>query len=114
MKEGDLIELSFNGGTFSSEFLNPQYFGLHTVISTFNNPVSSFVITSLDYDVASITIDSGTISFIKKDPFFNYLPVDLFDLGSDKKVKRAIQINPENYVLDLNQYNLENVVIYKK
>jgi hypothetical protein len=109
LKEGDLIELSFNGGTFSSEFLNPQYFGLHTVISTFNNPVSSFVITSLDYDVASITIDSGTISFIKKDPFFNYLPVDLFDLGSDKKVKRAIQINPENYVLDLNQYNLENV-----
>jgi hypothetical protein len=63
----------------------------------------------LSYDVTPLTIDSGTISFVKKDPFFNYIPVDLFDLGTDKKVKRAIQINPENYVLSLNQYNLENV-----
>jgi hypothetical protein len=109
LKVGDFIELSFNGGSFSSQVINPQYFGRHTVIQVFNNPSSSFIVTSLDYATPPLSIDTGTISFVKKDPFLNYIPVDLFDLGSDKKIKTAIQIDPENYILKLNQYNLENV-----
>ena len=110
IKVGDLIDISFYGGTNSSQTLNPDYFGLHTVIQSVSSPVYSYVVTSVDYNLPSaLGQDLGTISFIKKDPFFNYLPVDLFDLGSDKKVSRAIEVKPENYILDLNTYNLENM-----
>ena len=110
LKVGDLIDISFYGGTFSSEILNPTYHGLHTVISSISTPVVNYIVTSVDFNVPSqVTIDIGTISFIKKDPFFNYIPVDLFNLGSDKKVSKAIEVRPENYVLNLDKYNLENL-----
>lgn len=111
---GDLVDLTFYAGTGSSQQLNPHYFGLHTIIDSVSSQSYSFVITSVDYGQSSfVAQDLGTISFVKKDPFFNYIPVDLFDLGSDKKVSRAIEVEPDNYILRLDTYNLENLDLNK-
>ena len=107
---GDLVKLEFTGGQGSSETENPGYFGLHTVIESFSIPGFSYIIVQVDFNIDFLTpSDPGTVTFIKKDPFFNYVPIDLFDLGSDKKVSRAIEIKPENYVLSLDKYSLVNV-----
>lgn len=110
LKVGDLVYLDFTGGTASSQQLNPQYFGLHSIIESVSSVGFSFITVQVDYGTPfSTSSDPGTVTLVKKDPFFNYIPVDLFDLGSDKRVSRAIEVRPENYVLELNKYNLENV-----
>lgn len=54
--------------------------------------------------------DPISIYFIKQDPFLNYQPVDIFDIGvGDKKVKQSIEILPENYDLINNKYQLINL-----
>lgn len=113
---GDLINISFYGGTGSSQTENAQYFGLQTVIESVVNPIFSYVVTSLDYDFVTPNIlaqDLGTASYIQKDAFFGYMPIDLFDLGTDKKVSRAIEIKPEYYVLDNDTYDLVGVDLEK-
>ena len=107
--EGDLIYVEFNGGTNSSQTLNPQYFGLQTVIYALSSPGNSFVVTSNDFGVNSLIQDFGKISFLKKDAFFNYQPIDIIDYGIDKKVTRSVEILPENYDLDGSKYNLINL-----
>jgi hypothetical protein len=114
LKVGDLVDLSFYGGTNSSQTLNPQYFGLHTIIDSVSSFGFSYVVTSLDYGIPCVVaLDLGTISFVKKDPFLNFIPVDLFDLGSDKKLSRAIEVNPENYVFVSEKYNLVDLDLNK-
>jgi len=55
-------------------------------------------------------LDPLNIYFVKKDPFLNFQPCDLFDLGvGDKLVKQSIQILPENYDLENRQYFLQNI-----
>jgi hypothetical protein len=54
--------------------------------------------------------DPISIYFIKQDPFLNYQPVDIFDIGvGDKKVKQSIEILPENYDIIDNKYKLINL-----
>ena len=110
LKVGDLVKLEFTGGTGSSQELNPQYLGLHSILESVSSGGYSYITMQIDYGLPfGTSLDPGTVTFIKKDPFFNYIPIDLFDLGSDKKVNRAIEVKPENYVLSLNKYNLENI-----
>ena len=107
LKVGDLIHIEFNGGSGSSQFVNPQYFGLHTVLVSGSGVGYGYVITSLDWGLNSASIrDTGVVTFFKRDPFLNYQPVDLIKLGSDDKVKRAIEIRPENIQLKLSSHNL--------
>lgn len=114
LKVGDWVSLSFTGGTASSEVLNPNYFGIQTVIDVSIAP-NQFV-TSKDFGVSILGVDSGKVKFTKKDPFLNYQPIDLFNLGIDKNVTRSIIIEPENYTygpsyslidLDFNKYRFQ-------
>jgi hypothetical protein len=110
LKVGDLIRIEFDGGTGSSQFLNQQYFGLHTVLSQISAPGFGYIITSLDYgSFTNVIQDSGVITILRRDPFFNYIPVDLIELGVDERVKRAIEIRPENIQLTLSTWNLIDV-----
>jgi len=103
---GDGVVLDFIGGTGSSQELNPQYSGYH-VITKINN--TDFV-TDINYGVApTVGLDSGYVRYTKQDPFLNYQPVDLIDLGIDGKGKIAIELSVDNVKLSEGIYSLVDV-----
>ncbi len=89
----------------SSYYLNPQYNGYLTVKSVIDK--FTFVVDIL---AGVFTVgDIGTVEHFKKDPFFNYQPVDIIDVGIDKKTKRSVAILPENVILTGFTYELINL-----
>jgi len=103
---GDGVVLEFSGGTNSSQFINQQYFGYRvaTPIDLYN------FIVDLPYgDIPFIGNDIGIVKYIRTDPYFNYQPVDLIDVGVDKKNKIAIELLPNNVELINGRYRLLNI-----
>lgn len=106
LKDVDGVVLEFNGGTGSSQELNQQYFGYHTV--TVVNEYSFYV--DIPYGtVPLVGNDTGFVKYIRKDSFLNFQPVDLIDIGVDKKGKIAIELLPDNVKLDGDTYSLINI-----
>jgi len=104
--DGDGVVLDFTGGVGSSQELNPQYAGYH-VITKINE---YDFLTDIDYGQApTVGIDSGYVRYIKKDPFLNYQPVDLIDLGVDGKGKMSLELSIENLTLTSGDYRLINI-----
>jgi hypothetical protein len=107
LDDQDGVVLEFNGGTGSSSELNNSYFGYNpvTVVNEF-----SFFIRGLSYGVPVLVgNDSGFVKYIKRDPFFNYTPIDLIELGSDRISKISIELNQENTRLEKDEFNLVNI-----
>jgi hypothetical protein len=99
--KGDLIKVEFGESNNVIRFS-----GYQTVIGTDRD----YIFTSKDYNTSVDPIfTSATISFIRRDPFFNYEPIDLFKAGLDLKVSRSIEILPENTIQSLGTYSLVNV-----
>lgn len=46
----------------------------------------------------SIITNLGEITQFIFDPYLNYAPIDLFELGNDDKLKQSIEIKPNNWV----------------
>ena len=106
LKTGDGVVLEFNGGTGSSQELNQQYFGYHNVI--FVNQFNFYI--DIPYGTTPLVgNDTGFVNFTKKDPFLNYTPVDIIDVGVDKKGKRSIELSVDNLQLKDDVYSLINV-----
>jgi hypothetical protein len=104
LKTGDAVVLEFNGGTQSSQFLNQQYFGYHNVTVVTNN---SFYI---DVPLGTVVShDSGFVKYVKRDPFLNYQPVDIIDVGIDKRGKNAVELSVDNLKLSGEVHSLINV-----
>lgn len=84
IKVGDSILLNLIGG-------NPLYIGYHLV--------ESFTINTITVTVSYIDsiFTSGVVTYVQNDPFFNYQPSNIIDIGVDKRVKRSVKINPENF-----------------
>ncbi len=104
--DGDGVVLEFTGGTGSSQQLNQQYFGYH-VVTVVNN--YDFVLDVAYGAIPTVGNDIGIVKHIKKDPFLNYSPVDIIDIGVDKKGKRSIILGPENVQLTGSTYKLVDV-----
>jgi hypothetical protein len=104
LKTGDAVVLEFNGGTQSSQFLNQQYFGYHNVTVVTNN--SFYIDVPLGTVVAH---DSGFVKYVKSDPFLNYQPVDIIDVGIDKRGKNAVELSIDNLKLSGDIHSLINV-----
>ena len=103
---GEGVVLEFTGGVGSSQELNSQYSGYHvvTVINEYD------FVTDIDYgQVPTVGIDSGFVKYTKQDPFLNYEPVDLIDLGVDGKGKIALELSIENLKLENSVYSLIEV-----
>jgi subtilisin-like proprotein convertase family protein len=105
--DGQCIVLEFNGGQFSSQYLNQQYFGYQTVNKVYNE-YEFLVNVNYGQDVY-IGNDSGFIKYYKKDPFFNYQPVDIMDVSLNKEIKQAILLKPENTKISGTNWSLINV-----
>jgi hypothetical protein len=98
--------LEFNGGTGSSQEINQQYFGYQivTVVNDYN-----FYVDIPYGNIPLVGNDVGVVKFTKQDPFFNYQPVDLIDLGVDGRGKIAIELSIENSRLVGKTYSLVDV-----
>ena len=104
LKTGDSVTLEFNGGTFSSQFLNQQYFGYQNV--TVVNSLNFYI----DLPFGANTVgDTGFVKYIKRDPFLNYQPIDIIDIGVDKRGKNAVELSIDNLQLSGDVYSLVNV-----
>ena len=57
----------------------------------------------------SVVPGSGTLTVLRKDPFLNYEPVDIMDVGVDKEPKIAVIVTPDNIVLEDSKYYLQNI-----
>lgn len=107
--DGDGVVLSFTGGTYSSQYMNPDYNGFQSVKVL--NTIQFY--TSRKFGVNSLTNDIGKVSYIHKDAFLNYIPTDIMDLGSDKKDKISIEIKPSNVLITESVYSLLNINLEK-
>ncbi len=106
LKTGEGAVFEFNGGTFSSENLNRQYFGYHPVIVV--NEYNLYL--NIPYGTPpTVGNDTGFITYVKRDPFFNYTPVDLIDVGYDKVGKISIELSIDNLVNIQDVFRLVNV-----
>lgn len=104
---GQGVVLEFNGGDYSSQYLNQQYFGYQTVKQVYDE--YEFTVNVQYGQDVYIGNDSGFIKYYKKDPFFNFEPVDIMDVSLSKEVKQAILLNPENTKISGNNWSLVNV-----
>lgn len=102
---GDLVYVELTGATGSSKTVNPQYQGFQTIVGI----TGSLVTTSHPFGMTPSMQDFGSITFLKKDAFLNYQPIDLFNVGQEKKPTRSVEILPENVEFVNNKFNLINI-----
>lgn len=106
LKTGDGVVLEFTGGTNSSQDFNPQYFGYHPVIVV--NQYNFYV--DIPYGKqALVGSDKGFVKYVKRDPFLYYQPVDLIEVGVDKRGRQSIELFVENTKLIGNKFSLTDV-----
>lgn len=106
LSTGDSVVLTFNGGVGSSEDINNQYFGYRVV--TYIDDYSFYVDIPYGTNVL-VGNDSGTAVYVKRDPFLNYQPVDIIDVGVDKRGKIAVELDQDNTKLTGDIYSLIDV-----
>lgn len=105
--DGDGIVLEFNGGTYSSQYLNRQYSGYRLVKQVINE--YDFLV-EVPYGVnVFVGNDSGRVKYLKKDPFLNYQATDLIEVNSDKRPQIGIKLDPENTMVSGPTFSLVNV-----
>jgi uncharacterized protein (TIGR02145 family) len=106
LKDYDGVVLEFNGGTGSSQEINQNYFGYQTikVVNEYN-----FYLEFPYGNIPSTGLDSGFVKYVKVDPFLNFEPVDLIDIGVDKKGKQSIELSVDNLVLSGSKYSLRDI-----
>ena len=104
---GDGLVLEFNGGKFSSQYLNQQYFGYRFVKQVINE--YDFIVEIPYGNPVYVGNDTGFVKYLRKDPFFNYQPVDLIEIGLEKKGNVSIKLDPDNIKLTGATFSLNNV-----
>lgn len=103
----DGVVLEFDGGVDSSSELNQNYFGFRVVTEIYGE--YDFTVDLPYGNEVFIGNDTGFVKFIKRDPFLNYQPVDLIDIGVNKRGQIAIELSPENTILKNGVFSLSNV-----
>lgn len=107
LSKDDGIVLEFDGGEDSSQYLNQNYFGYRVVTQVYGE--YDFAVDMPYGNEPFVGSDSGYVRYIKKDPFLNYQPVDLIDIGVNKRGKIAIELGVENTKLKNGKFMLVDV-----
>lgn len=63
------------------------------------------ILTNIDY----IPTTNGYLRYVKNDPFLNYQPIDLIELGVNGEGKQAIELSIDNVEYVNNKYGLYNI-----
>ena len=82
--------------------INTTYNGMIEEISATYSYINACGDTIIAYKIIS---DLGIIRYCTFDPYLNYEPIDIFELGKDDKIKQAIEIKPNDW-----KYNEDNTV----
>jgi hypothetical protein len=107
LSKDDGIVLEFNGGLDSSQSMNQNYFGYRVVTQVYGE--YDFAVELPYGNEVFVGSDTGYVKYIKKDPFLNYQPVDLIDIGLNKRGKISIELGVENTKLEKGKFSLVNV-----
>jgi subtilisin-like proprotein convertase family protein len=107
LSKDDGVVLEFNGGSDSSSELNQNYFGYRVVTQVYGE--YDFAVDLPYGNEVFVGSDTGYVRYVKKDPFLNYQPVDLIDIGVNKKGNIAIELGVENTILKDGKFGLTNV-----
>lgn len=84
--------INFYGGTGSSQQLNSNYIGVHIL-----TPIDEYnILTDISYGNTPTVQDIGTITLNIFDPFFNYQPINLIDIGVDSMYKIPVTLSEIN------------------
>lgn len=91
-----LSYINFTGATGSSTTVNPSYIGMHTI-----SPIDDYNL-SVNTPYLSLTSiqDIGMLRISDFDPFFNYQPIDILDIGVDSMYKIPVELSEINLVKD--------------
>lgn len=85
--------INFIGGTGSSQELNPSYIGYHTL-----NKLDNFdLVSNLPYLNYPTSLDTGYLNINIFDPFFNFQPINLLDIGDDAMYKIPTILSYNNF-----------------
>jgi hypothetical protein len=106
LKVGDAISIEFYGGLSSSQYQNINYYGLQIVLGIIDD--YNFY-TDKAYGKPILVSDPGYLYINKFDPFFNYQPIDLFNVGLDLVPQIALKIDPNNIQVSGSSYSLVNL-----
>jgi hypothetical protein len=101
---GDSILTADNGCFPNSSSYDPNFFGSHVISITSPNSILLDIPWNPLY-----SLNKFTVYFTKTDSFLDYTPIDLVDIGVDKKGKTAIELLPENSLFKSNKYELFDV-----
>jgi photosystem II stability/assembly factor-like uncharacterized protein/subtilisin-like proprotein convertase family protein len=107
LSKDDGILLEFVGGVDSSKELNQNYFGYRVVTEVYGE--YEFTVDLPYGNEVFVGEDAGYVRYVKKDPFLNYQPVDLIDIGVNKRGKIAIELSVENTKLKSGKFGLVDV-----
>jgi subtilisin-like proprotein convertase family protein len=107
LSKDDGVVLEFDGGLDSSQALNQNYFGYRVVTQVYGE--YDFTVDLPYGNEPFVGADTGYVRYIKKDPFLNYQPVDLIDIGVNKKGSIAIELGVENTQLKNGKFGLKDV-----
>lgn len=108
---GNMVILDFpnNNTSTTSYTLNPMYNGSR-IVSTIIDDYTFTVAQSTNITVAN---DYGTATVNISDPYFNYTPVDIIDVGINKKEKKSVTITEDNLIITDKKYSLVNLNLNK-
>ncbi len=102
LSNGSQIYIKFTG---ISGIVNPQYNGIRTIF----NIIDDYNLT-LNQIVSTVyTIDPGYIEYYIVDPYFNYTPVDILDIGINLVSKQSIMISTDNIQINIDNQSLVNI-----
>jgi len=129
--EFNVDSISNNGGVFQFTFVEKHnLYNEDSIVVSLIGSQSDYPETLLgyhnigyvnDYSITLPITYTGpfaiinlSVSHVKRDPFFNFQPIDLFDMGiGDKKVKQSIEVPIENYEVNGYQYDIFNIDMNK-
>jgi hypothetical protein len=111
LSKGEGVVLEFTGGEDSSQALNQNYLGYRVVTETYGE--YDFTVELPFGNEVFVGQDSGFVKYVKRDPFLNYQPIDVIDVGLDKKGKVAIELSVENTKLVGDKFRLVDVDMEK-
>lgn len=108
LKVGDVISIEFNGGASSSQYQNINYYGFQVVLGIIDD-YTFYTDKKYGKSIPLDVSDTGYLYINKFDPFFNYQPIDLFNVGLDLLPQIALKIDPNNIKVSDSSYSLVNL-----
>ena len=108
LKVGDAISVEFYGGLSSSQYLNTNYYGFQIVLGIIDE-YTFYTDKQYGQPIQYGISDPGYLYINKFDPFFNYQPIDLFNVGLDLVPQIALKVDANNIKVTGSSYSLVNL-----